>query len=282
MFDDIRGGCVINRIFLMFCCVAMSVEGRGGEITTFQASVPEKRALLDFTSSEIGLHRQDIFDQDTFISVATKDASDTTSFNSKSNKLKSGVSVSGRPKQAKRDWLSFLAAPPTGVVLEKLKIGAEVVDLSVLPVDQAIPKNVRAFEYSMVRDAEAGNAIVKFNADLTATPNPKQSTPTVISCSLIVHEFQKQSGVFVPVDFTHMVKHGIWVPADPPNANKPKVRDPVPPTFYTTRFRLSDVVVNGPIDATAFRANIEDGHPAINLDARHIRHVLVSNKILPE
>ena len=156
---------------------------------------------MDFTSSEIGLHRQDIFDQDTFISVATKDASNTASV------------VSGRPKQAQRDWLSFLAAPPTGVVLDRLKIGEEVVDLSVLPVDQTIPKNVRIFEYSMVRDAEAGNAIVKFNADLTAKPNPKKSTPTVISCGFVVNEFRKHSGVFVPVDFMHIIKHGTWVPA---------------------------------------------------------------------
>jgi len=259
----------------------------GSEKGTVLISVPEKRALVDFTPSNAGLRRQDVFDRDTYISVSVR--GDTSNLIGPRTSIGSGpkpkITVIGKPKQSHLHWLDFVTTPPAcvaGIVLQKLRVGKDVVDLSLLPSDERDSKDAKTFKYTITREPSAGNSIVKFHADLASTPKGDQPAPTIVSCDLTVNEFRRYGDEFVPIDFTHSITHGTWVPVAPPNAFKPNAYSPVPPTVYKTRFRLSDIIVNGSVDANAFRAMAEDGHPAVNLDARHIGHVLVSNKILPE
>jgi hypothetical protein len=303
-----------NRLCGALLCTLVSAAVSGSEITTFKAtyqaelsferggkpsvssgsekgtvliSVPEKRVIVDFTPSNVGLRRQDVFDRDTYISVSVR--GNTSSLTGPLTSIGSGprpkITVIGKPKQSHLHWLEFVTTPPAcvaGIVLQKLKVGKEVVDLSLLPSDNKDAKVVKSFEYSIIRDPGDVNSIVKFHADLTSTPKGDQAAPTIVSCDLTVNEFRKYGDNLVPIDFTHSITHGTWVPVAPANAFKPNAYSPVPPTVYKTRFRLSDVIVNGSVDATSFLVMAEDGHPAVNLDARHIGHVLVSNKILPE
>jgi hypothetical protein len=256
----------------------------------FALDTPSRRAIdsssITLPSGKVWLG-QKIFDADTAISITRLDANAT---GVPDHPHKDEIVVEGRNGRNSDDWRVFLAqsqiSPATGYfmaadtprhfseTIRHIQDGNDISDTEFVD---------GGFRFTISRTEELGNRLSRLAWSYADDASVPKKPGLTASANMSFKRIFRSSEHWIPEEFSIDLSMSGGIFKMPEGRKiRGKTEIAIPDKRIVSNIVISNIKMDQPLKFERFLADLEDGHRAVNLDARHIEHVFVKNKLIPK